>query len=291
MVFGEEVIGGVFSRYEGTRLVSERSPFQQIDVYQTATFGTVLALDGLLQTSEVDEFCYHEMLAHVPLLMHPDPRRVLIIGGGDGGTLRHVLMHRCVERAVMREIDERVTRICREHMPSIGGDAFGDPRAEVRFADGIAFVRETDERFDVVLVDSSDPVGPGEGLFTADFYRDVAARLAGDGLVAIQSGSPLFQQTEMHAAHAHLSAVFPDVKPYLGAVPIYPGVVWSFMVAGEHVTVEADLATRRARERGIEARYWSPEAHASAFGLPRLVQDVLRADGPPRPFGPSPGGA
>ena len=286
--FGEEAVLGFSYRYDGELLARETSPFQRIEVYRTATFGGVLVLDGLTQTTEADEFCYHEMLVHVPMLTVPEPKRVLVIGGGDGGTLRHVLMHPSVERAVMCEIDERVTELCRAYLPAVGGDAFDDPRADVLFDDGIAYMRAATEAFDVIIVDSSDPVGPGEGLFTESFYRDAGAHLAPGGVIAVQSGSPFFQQGELHRAHAHMQAALPDVRVYLGAVPTYPGTLWSFTMGGAHLEVDPSAAAARATERGLITKFWSPEWHAGAFALPRIVQDVIASDAPPLTWGASP---
>ena len=286
--FGETIVEGYQTRFEGTLVASEQSAFQQIEIYETPRFGRVLVLDGLLQTSERDEFCYHEMLVHVPLLSHPNPRSVLVVGGGDGGTLRRVLEHPGVERAVMCEIDERVTRLCREHLPSVAGDAFDDARAEVRFADGIAFVRDAGERFDAIIVDSSDPVGPGVGLFTGDFYRAARDRLNEGGLVCAQSGSPLFQQGEMHQAAAAMREAFASAQAFLGHVPLYPGTLWSFLLAAAEPITDHEQSAARAAERKLQTRYWSPAVQAGAFALPQLVSDVVAGDGPPWTWGRSP---
>lgn len=287
--FTEEIVPGFRACFDGEPIVAERSAFQRIEVYAHASFGNVLVLDGLVQTTERDEFVYHEMLVHVPLITHAAPRSVLIIGGGDGGTLRHVLMHPSVERAVMVEIDARVTEICRTAMPRIGGDAFDDPRAEVHFADGIAFVQNGGERFDAILIDSSDPVGPGEGLFTRGFYRAAAARLTPGGLLAAQSGSPSFQQDELHRTYRNAGAAFGQVRVYLAAVPTYPGSTWSFILAGDAPALDAGAAAARAAERDIRTRYWTPELHRGAFDVPRFVHEVIAADGPPHTWGVSPG--
>lgn len=285
--FGEVVARGFSYRHEGELIARERSAFQQIAVFDTPSFGRVLELDGLLQTTERDEFCYHEMLVHVPLVLLEAPRRVLIIGGGDGGSLRHALMHP-VERVVMCEIDERVSVLCRELMPGIAGDAWDDPRAEVLFDDGIAYMRNATEKFDAIIVDSSDPIGPGEGLFTEAFYRDAAAHLAPGGVVCVQSGSPFFQQDECHRAHRNMASALPDVRTYLGHVPTYPGTAWSYTVGGERIVVDAAAAAERARARGLVTRYWTPELQAAAFALNRIAAEVVAPEGPPHTWGRSP---
>lgn len=273
--FGEPATSGFWYRYQGLHLHSERSPFQQIDVYETSAFGRVLVLDGLLQTTEKDEFCYHEMLVHVPLLSLEAPRRVLIVGGGDGGSLRHVLMHPTVERAVMCEIDERVVVTCQQWLPSLNRGAFQDPRAELVFDDGVAFITSSLERWDAVIVDSSDPVGPGVGLFRRPFYEAVREHLAPGGLLAIQACSPFFQPRELHAAYTNLRQAFQDVRLYLGAVPTYPGTMWAYALAGDSVTVDTDAVRRRASERQLQTQFWSPELHAAAFALPAFVREIL----------------
>lgn len=282
--FTEPAAPGFAHAYGGRLLHREQSPFQRIEVFENPTFGRMLVLDGLVQTSQRDEFLYHEMLVHVPLLSHPEPRRVLIIGGGDGGTLRRVLEHPTVERAVMVEIDERVTAVSREWLPTVSAAAFDDPRAEVIFADGAAYVGAGGERFDAVVVDSSDPVGPGVVLFTTDFYERARARLAPGGLFAAQSGSPLFQQDELHRTFSNARAAFPEVRVYVANVPVYPGSLWSFLLAGERVVVDPVAAEKRAAERGLSCRQWSPDAHAGAFGLPEVVRAVIAPEGPPRTF-------
>lgn len=287
--FFEEVVPGFRYVYEGELLASARSTFQQIDIYEHASFGKMLVLDGLVQTTERDEFVYHEMLAHVPLISLEAPRSVLIVGGGDGGTLRHVLMHPSVERAVMVEIDARVTELCLEFMPGIAAGALDDARAEVLFNDGIAYVKDSTERFDAILIDSSDPVGPGEGLFTPDFYRAAAGLLNPGGVLASQSGSPSVQQDELHRTFACASSAFPDVRVYLAAIPTYPGTMWSFTMAATRIAPEDVPAVQRATARGLRTRYWTPEVQHGAFDVPRIVHQVIAPDGPPHTWGFSPG--
>lgn len=287
--YAEQVVPGFTYSFEGALVASERSRFQQIDIYENEAFGRVLLLDGLTQTTERDEFIYHEMLVHVPLIAHQNPQSVLVIGGGDGGTLRRVLEHPSVRRGLMIEIDDRVTALCREHMASIGAEVWDDPRADVRFDDGIAYVTGDDpETFDVILVDSSDPVGPGEGLFTETFYAAAKERLNPGGILVCQSGSPLFQQDELHRTAARIRAVFGAATPYIGVVPTYPGSLWTFTVAGAHEPLDPSVAQQRAKDRGIEARYWTPAIQAGAFALPGLIGDVIGEQAPPAPFGASP---
>lgn len=284
--FFESPAPGLQQAYEATPLHSEDSAFQHIDVYEHPSFGRMLVLDGAVQTTTKDEFIYHEMLVHVPLLAHPEPRRVLVIGGGDGGSLRRVLEHPTVSEAVMVEIDERVTAVCREYLSEIGRDCWDDPRATVLFEDGNAYVDAGGGPFDAIIVDSSDPVGPGAVLFQTPFYARCRERLAPGGVFGAQSGSPYFMQEDFRRAFVNAAAAFPDTRVYLATVPTYPGVVWSFLLAGQRLGVDAATAEARAADRKLSCRFWTPEVHAAAFALPGLVREALRHPSPPEPFGP-----
>ena len=276
--FFETPSPGVEFAYEGELLHAEDSPFQHIDVYEHPTFGRTLVLDGAVQTSERDEFLYHEMLVHVPLLAHAAPERVLVIGGGDGGTLRRVLEHPTVTDAVMVEIDERVTAVSREYMPSIGGEIWDDPRARVLFEDGNAYIHADGAPFDAIVVDSSDPVGPGIVLFETPFYARCLERLRPGGVFVAQVGSPIYFQDEMRMAYRNARAAFPDVRLYLGHVTTYPGVVWGFMLCGDQLEIDAATAAARAEERKLDVRAWTPDVQAGAFALPGFVLEGLRSE-------------
>ncbi len=262
-------------------LARVRSPFQNIVVFESASHGRVLLLDGAVQITEADEFVYQEMLAHVPLLAHGDAKRVLIIGAGDGGVLKRVLQHRNVERAVMVEIDGEVIRLAREFLPGIGGDAWDDPRAEVIVGDGIDYVRRAEAgSFDVVIVDSTDPVGIGEVLFTNAFYENVARLLTARGLVVNQCGVPAMQAEELRDTSLRRAKFFPDVWAYVAAVPTYVGgfmaLGWSAKDAASR-RLGADEIRARAAAAGVlgRTRYWTPEMHAGAFNLPPYVAKHL----------------
>lgn len=258
-------------------LARVKSPFQDIAVVETATHGRVLVLDGVIQITEADEFVYQEMIAHVPLLAHGEARRVLIIGAGDGGVLRRVLQHRGVQQATMVEIDGEVIRLARAFLPAIAGDAWEDPRARVIVGDGIAHVREAaDASYDVIIVDSTDPVGVGEVLFTDDFYANCARILSPRGMVVNQCGVPFMQADELSETSARRKKLFPDVSAYLAAVPTYVGgfmtLGWSGRDAAQRA-VPADELRRRAEAAGIlgTTRYWTPEVHAASFQLPPYI--------------------
>ncbi len=266
----------------GRELAHARSAFQDIVVFESLSHGRVMLLDGAVQITEHDEFVYQEMISHVPLLAHGAGRRVLIIGAGDGGVLRRVLQHRGVERAVMVEIDGEVIRLAREFLPAIGGDAWNDPRAEVIVGDGIDFVRRgAAGSFDVIIVDSTDPVGVGEVLFSDEFYANAARLLAADGLIVNQCGVPFQQGDELRATSARQAKSFPHVGAYLAAVPTYVGGFMTLGYAAKRPGV-ADLPAseirRRAEAAGIlgQTRYWSPEVQHAAFQLPPYIAELLR---------------
>jgi len=271
-------------RFRVTReLARVTSAFQDIVVFESASHGRVMLLDGVVQITEADEFVYQEMIAHVPLLAHGDARHVLIIGAGDGGVLKRVLQHRTVERAVMVEIDGEVIRLARAHLPAIGGEAWDDRRAEVLVADGIEHVAKVaPESYDVVIVDSTDPAGPGEVLFSDAFYAGCARVLTPRGIVVNQCGVPFMQAEELRETSLRRARAFADVAAYVAAVPTYVG---GFMTLGWAAkdrasrTVSVETLRERAAASGIlgTTRYWSPEMQAAAFCLPPYIADQLPA--------------
>ena len=190
-------------------------------VFENPRFGRVLTLDGVVQTTEHDEFAYHEMMSHVPILAHGDVRRVAIIGGGDGGTLEEGRKHDGIESAVMIEIDGQVVEICRQYLPGIAGDAVDDPRAEVVIADGVKFMKQTAEIFDVIIVDSTDPIGPSVPLFGAEFYGDCERRLSENGVIVTQSGVTFMQDDEARGTYGRMNSLFADADFYITQVPTY----------------------------------------------------------------------
>jgi spermidine synthase len=258
-------------------LARVKSDFQDIMVFESHTHGRVMLLDGVVQITEMDEFVYQEMIVHVPLLAHGDAKRVLIIGAGDGGVLKRVLQHRTVEQAVMVEIDGEVMRLAKEFMPGIAGDAWTDPRAEVITGDGIDYVRQAAAgSFDAIIVDSTDPIGVGEVLFTEEFYANSARILSDRGLIVNQCGVPAMQAEELRETSLRRQNSFPDVWAYVAAVPTYVG---GFMTLGwaakdetlRHVGVEE--IRRRAEVAGVleTTGYWTPEMHVGAFTLPPYI--------------------
>ena len=258
-------------------LARVKSDFQDIVIFESHGHGRVMLLDGVVQITERDEFVYQEMLTHVPLLAHGAAKRVLIIGAGDGGVLKRVLQHRNVERAVMVEIDGEVIRLAKEHLPGIGGDAWHDPRAEVIVGDGIDYVRQAGAgSFDVVIVDSTDPIGVGEVLFTDEFYANCARILSDRGVIVNQCGVPAMQADELRETSQRRARFFPDVSAYVAAVSTYVG---GFMTLGWAAkenglrSVGVEEIRRRADVAGVldGTGYWTPEIHAGAFHLPPYI--------------------
>jgi spermidine synthase len=262
-------------------LARVRSAYQDIVVFESYAHGRVMVLDGCIQITERDEFVYQEMLGHVPLLAHGDARRVLIIGAGDGGVLRRVLLHRNVIEAVMVEIDGEVIRLSQSFLPGIGGDAWTDPRARIIVGDGIDYVRAApDASFDVIIVDSTDPIGVGEALFTDSFYENCARILTPRGLVVNQCGVPFMQPEELTQTSARRRRVFPHVTAFVAAVPTYVGGLMTLGIASKDADFAAhDAATIRARAeaQGIAGTslYWTPEIHVGSFNLPPYIARLL----------------
>jgi spermidine synthase len=253
----------------------ERTPYQELAVLDTYEFGRMLVLDGAIQLTERDEFLYHEMLAHVPLFAHPHPRRVLIVGGGDGGTLREVLKHPEVEAVTLCDIDERVTAAARELLPTLAV-GFDDPRVTVRHEDGVAFVAAHEAAFDVVLVDSTDPVGAGAGLYQAAFFASLRRALATPGIVCQQSESPLSLAEPFLMVQKGMRAAFGPkaVAVYLGFMPTYPNGLWTYSLAGQGVE---DFAPRRPLR--FPTRYYTEAIHRGALAVPPFVRELLDREG------------
>ena len=282
--FAEPPFRGYHQRYRVRQLLhAEQTAWQSLEVLELESVGRTLVLAGTLQTSLGDEFTYHEPLVHTPLFAHANPHRVLIIGGGDGGALRHVLLHPSIDRAVEVEIDSAVVAVSRRYLEAIGGGAYADPRTEVVIQDGARFVAETTDRFDVILVDSTDPVGPAEALIGDQFLRDARQALAPGGLMAMQSGSPLTQPFEWLSTVRAFRRTFPIVRPYLSWVPIYPGVVWSWVIGSDEVDPLSidELSINERLDAMPEAlRVYNPAWHRAAFALPTFLQRLVEQDEP-----------
>ncbi len=259
-------------------LFKGNSKFQKIEIIENLEFGKMLILDGAVQTSEKDEFIYHEMLVHVPLFTHPHPKSVLIVGGGDGGALRRTLYHP-VDSVSLVELDQEVVEVCQKFLPSVSGNAFKDKRSKIIFGDGVNFIKKPEEKFDVILVDSTDPIGPAEKLFSKEFYRDAFNALKDKGIFVTQSGSPIFQENVLKLAYFGLKSFFPLVHVYLCFVPTYPGVLWSYTIASKFwnpVNLKQEAIEKTMNKLNLKTNYYSPQIHLSAFSLPKFIQDMIR---------------
>jgi len=291
--FEEEHAPGLWLAYALTaELRHEKTPYQELRVVETETFGRALILDGVVQTTERDEFFYHEMITHVPMFAHPCPRRVLVVGGGDGGVVRELLKHRTVEKVDLVEIDARVPASAREFLPFLAA-SLDDPRVNLIVGDGAEFVEGRDHAYDVAIVDCTDPVGvpdftepprhgppAGEGpaatLFRPSFYAALARALQPGGVFSCQVESPFYHPEVLVKACRVVGRYFPVVRIYLGPVPTYPGGWWGY-VAGSHGPDPA-LPPEQARVEEIVTRYYTRETHRAAFALPRYLQEMLAAE-------------
>lgn len=262
----------------GELLFDSKTEHQRLQVFQNPTFGRILTLDGVVQLTEGDEFIYHEMMTHVPLLAHGAARRVLIIGGGDGGMAREVLRHPGVERLVMVEIDAGVVEFSKTYFPGVSNGAFDDPRLHLTIADGADYIATAEEQFDVIIIDSTDPVGPGEVLFTDTFYGRAKRRLAEGGILVTQNGVPFMQGEELTNTLRAFKALFGDASCYLATVPTYAGgpMAFGWGTDGDARDVTVETLEARLAATGIEGlRYYSPAVHKGAFALPGYVSRLL----------------
>lgn len=265
-----------FSLRVKEQLFHGQSDFQTVDVYETHDFGRIMTIDGKFMVTERDEFIYHDMISHVPLLAHPNPERVLVIGGGDGGTVREVLKHDCVKSVELCEIDGLVIEVARKYFPdlSVGLD---DPRASVRVEDGIKFVKAIEEPYDLILVDSTDPAGPAEGLFNADFYQSCHDGLSDDGIVVVQSEGPLWLPELVTNIYKTLKDHFAVCELYTFPVPTYPFGYWSFVYASKKHGPFDCFNEERAAKVSESTRYYNPEIHRAAFALPNFLKHHIQA--------------
>jgi len=252
-------------------LTHRRSRYQTIDVFDTYAYGRVLTLDRLIMLTERDEAAYHEMLVHVPMLTHPDPRSVLVVGGGDGGVLRELLRHPTLERAVQVEIDSDVVEVSREFF-EWAKEAYEDPRVELVIGDALDYAKGKSGEFDLVIVDSTDPVGPAVGLFESSFYRDVHKALSDDGIMTCQMGSPFYSAERIGDVLAVLSRIFADTGLYLTHVPGYPSGVWGLGIASKGPQVLSGPDEVRYNTIAGVLRYYNPAVHRGSFILPEYLR-------------------
>ncbi len=260
-------------------LFDSQTEHQQLIIFDNEDFGRVMMLDGVVQLATRDEFVYHEMMAHVPLFAHGKAKKILIVGGGDGGVLREVLQHPEVKDATLCEIDRSVIDLCREHFSEISAGAFDDERTRVVIADGTKFVCETDERFDVILVDSTDPIGPGAALFTKAFYSGCRRTLAPGGVLVTQNGLPFLQGAELRRSESYFRDLFEDAYAYVATTPSYFGGSMSYGWATDNKKLRVHSlkkVERRYRKAGSPPmRYWNPDMQIAAFALPVYIRELL----------------
>ena len=259
-------------------LFEQKTDLWHLIIFENQQFGRVMALDGIIQTTERDEFIYHEMLTHVPLIAHGNAKRVLIIGGGDGGMLREVLKHRNVEQVTMVEIDNAVVEMCKTYLPNHSAGAYEDPRVNLVIGDGAEYVNQTEDKFDVIISDCTDPIGPGEVLFESAFYRGCQRCLTDNGIFVAQNGVCFMQIDEVKVTTQRLGSAIADVTFYSAAVPTYVGGIMTFAWgANSPAAREVDVATLQARfeQAAIITRYYTPAIHHAAFALPRYVEQAV----------------
>jgi spermidine synthase len=278
-VFNETLYDALNQSFRIDKLYYEqKTDHQHLMIFHNAFLGRVMTLDGVVQTTEKDEFIYHEMMAHVPILAHGNAHSVLIIGGGDGGMLREAARHSSVENITMVEIDSAVVEMAKTYLPKHSNGAFDDPRLDLVISDGMDFVRETEKRFDVIISDSTDPIGPGEVLFTEDFYAHCKRILNPGGVIATQNGVPFFQIDEVLHTAKRMGQHFADQTFYSAAVPTYYGGIMTFAWGSDDTslrTVDIDTLRQRFEASGITTRYYTPEIHQACFALPRYVTNAL----------------
>ena len=251
-------------------LFTGRSPYQEVAVIDTAEFGRMLVLDGQVQATVREEYIYHEMIAHVPLFTHPHPARVLVIGGGDGGTVREVVKHKAVAQVEMVEIDGMVVDACRRYLPETAAE-LDNPRVHVQIGDGLAHVKNARGKYDMIIVDCSEPIGPGEGLGARPFYEDLYAALNDDGLFVEQTESPFYNSDLIRRVHRDISGVFPLTRLYLANIPTYPSGMWTFTIGSKRY----DPLAAAGKQPDLNCRYYTPDLHRAAFVLPQFVQALL----------------
>ncbi len=255
-------------------IYQEKSEFWDLSIFENSLFGRVMAMDGIVQLTEKDEFIYHEMLAHVPLLAHPDPKSLLIIGGGDGGLLREVLRHEYLEKIIQVEIDSAVIELSKKYFPSVSKGAFDHPRAKVVIQDAAKYVKESEETFDVIICDSNDPEGAAKALFSAEFYGDCKRRLSPNGIFVNQNGVPFMQKRELMLTKENRMPHFKHVSFYVAPVPTYTGGFMAFGWASDkkHKVTEKTLKERLNKVKG-KMRYYTPAIHRASFALPQYMLD------------------
>lgn len=252
-----------------------KSKFQEIALLDTLEFGKMLVLDGLIQTTEKDEFIYHEMISHPAMFLHPNPEKVLVIGGGDGGTVREVLKHKSVKEVHLCEIDEEVILVAEKYLPSISYQ-LKNPKVKIFIEDGNQFLEENKNSYDIIIMDNSDPIGASEVLFKAEFYEKVKRALKKGGIMVAQTESPILQKNYFKNAISEIKKIFKNVGVYLAYIPTYPSGMWSFSIASEDIDIFN--LDRELKLEGIDLRYFNSDIFKSLYVLPTFVSDIIDED-------------
>lgn len=264
---------GITCRIGKTLSAPGDTGIQEMAVVETKQFGKMLILDGTVQTTIGDEFVYHEMISHVPLFTHPNPKKVLVIGGGDGGTIREIVKHPSVEEAHLVEIDGSVIEVSKKFLPEISCE-LDNPKVKIIITDGIEYMKTVKNYYDVIIVDSPDPVGPAEGLFKNTFYQDICDALKEDGLFVAQTESPFYHEELISRVTGSIHEIFPITKLYLASIPTYPSGLWSFTMGSKKYN---PLETPDSHfQREMKTRYYTPNIHKAVFALPKFVEDMVK---------------
>lgn len=254
-------------------LVRKKTKFQDLSIVDTYAFGRMLILDGIVQTSINDEYVYHEMITHIPLNTHPNPKKVLVVGGGDGGAIREILKHPSVKKAVLCEIDEDVITECKKYLPEISC-ALDDARCEIFVGDGIKYVHEHKNEFDVIIVDSTDPFGAAEGLFGGSFYKEIFECLTEDGIFIAQTETPFYLPNVVKKVFNDAREVFPITKLFMAGIPTYPSGFWSFTVGSKKYNPEeVDLSSKD----DLDTKYYTKKLHKACFTLPKFIENLINS--------------
>ena len=266
-----------FSIKVDKQIYSAQSEFQRIDVFESQEFGRFLTLDGYMMLTERDEFIYHEMITHVPMAVHPNVKNVLVIGAGDGGVVRELTEYPAIESIDLVEIDELVVAVCKKYLPQTAC-RLDDPRVHCHFEDGLKFVRRCKDKYDLIIVDSTDPFGPGEGLFTKEFYGNCYKALRDDGIMVNQHESPFYHDdaVAMQRAHKRIVECFPVSRVYQAHIPTYPSGHWLFGFASKKYHPVNDIRTTEWKMLGINTKYYNTKLHTASFALPCYVEELLK---------------
>ena len=265
-----------FSIRVDKQLLSKQSNFQRIDVFESLEFGRFLTLDGFMMLTEKDEFIYHEMITHVPMAVKKDAKNILVIGAGDGGVARELSKYNTIENIDVVEIDKEVIEVCKEFLPQTAC-GFDDERVHLYFQDGLKFIRKCENEYDIIIVDSTDPFGPGEGLFTKEFYGNCYKALKDDGIMVNQHESPFYKDdaNAMQRAHKRICSSFPISRVYQAHIPTYPSGHWLFGFASKKYKPIKDLDSALWKKRNIKTRYYNTNLHKGSFALPNYVEEML----------------